>query len=134
MIIENKKASAVIIAIMALVLTHGTAYYYGYKKPPQVEIKQVETVKKDVVTVVKEVERPDGTKEKVTTIVDKSKESSKTSTSIKKQELQYLVGISYNISTQAYKIDASRRIFGPVFGTVEASSNGNLFIGGKYEF
>lgn len=134
MLTENKTANLVILAVIGLVLSHGTAYYYGYKKPPQVEIKQVETVKRDVVTVVKEIERPDGTKEKETTIVDKSKESSKTNTSIKKVELQYLVGLSYNFSNQSYKIDASRRLFGPVFGTVEASSNGNLFIGVKYEF
>ena len=134
MLTSNKTASTVIIAGLALMLSHGTAYYYGYKKPPQVEIKQVETVRKNVVTVVKEIERPDGTKEKETTIVDKSKESTKTNTSIKKQEFQYLVGISYNFSNQAYKLDASRRLFGPVFGTVEASSNGNLFVGVKYEF
>lgn len=134
MLTSNKTASTVIIAVLALILSHGTAYYYGYKKPPQVEIKQVETVKRDVVTVVKEIERPDGTKEKETTIVDKSKESTKSTTSIKKQEFQYLVGISYNFSNQSYKLDASRRLFGPVFGTVEASSNGNLFVGVKYEF
>lgn len=134
MLTDSKKVNVAIISILALLITHGAAYYYGYKKPPQVEIKQVETVKKDVVTIVKEIERPDGTKEKQTTIVDKSKESTKTDTSIKKVELQYLVGISYNISNNSYKIDASRRLFGPVFGTVEASTNGNLFVGVKYEF
>lgn len=134
MLTDSKKVNVAIISILALLITHGAAYYYGYKKPPQVEIKQVETVKKDVVTIVKEIERPDGTKEKQTTIVDKSKESTKTDTSTKKVELQYLVGISYNISNNSYKIDASRRLFGPVFGTVEASTNGNLFVGVKYEF
>lgn len=134
MLTNNKSANIAILVVIGLVLTHGTAYYYGYKKPPQVEVKQVETVKRDVVTIVKEIERPDGTKEKQTTIVDKSKESTKTDTNIKKVELQYLVGVSYNFSNQAYKFDASRRLFGPVFGTIEVSTNGNLFIGVKYEF
>lgn len=134
MLMDNKKSMLPVLGILILLATHGVAYYYGYKKPPQVEVKQVETVKKDVVTIVKEIERPDGTKEKQTTIVDKSKESTKTDTSIKKVELQYLVGVSYNISNNSYKIDASRRLFGPVFGTIEASTNGNLFVGVKYEF
>lgn len=134
MLTDSKKSMLPVLGILILLATHGAAYYYGYKKPPQVEVKQVETVKKDVVTIVKEIERPDGTKEKQTTIVDKSKESTKTDTSTKKVELQYLVGVSYNISNNSYKIDASRRLFGPVFGTVEASTNGNLFVGVKYEF
>lgn len=134
MLTDSKKSMLPVLGTLILLATHGAAYYYGYKKPPQVEVKQVETVKKDVVTIVKEIERPDGTKEKQTTIVDKSKESTKTDTSTKKVELQYLVGISYNISNNSYKVDASRRLFGPVFGTVEASTNGNLFVGVKYEF
>lgn len=124
----------ILILAALLLATHGAAYYYGYTKPPKIEIKQVETVKRDVVTVVKEIERPDGTKEKETTVVDKTKEIVKTDTVVKKVEMQYLVGASYNLSNQTYKLDASRRVFGPVFGTVELASNGNLFIGVKYEF
>ena len=42
----------------------------------KVTVQEKEVIRKDVQTVIKEVVKPDGTKETVTTIVDKSKESS----------------------------------------------------------
>ena len=56
MLTDNKKSMLPVLGILILLATHGAAYYYGYKKPPQVEVKQVETVKKDVITIVKEIE------------------------------------------------------------------------------
>lgn len=123
-----------VIIITILIITHSAAYYYGYTKPSQIQIKQVDNIKRDVVTVIKEVSKPNGIMEKTTTITDKTKEVSKFDSIQKKADFNYLVGVSYNIEDRVYKLDASRRIVGPVFGTLELSSNGNFFIGAKYEF
>lgn len=72
----GNKIIAIIVAVFVL---FGLGYYLGRRLTPPKEIVKLQEVEKvvykenkDVVTVIKEVTRPDGTKEKTTQIVDKS--------------------------------------------------------------
>ena len=120
----------VTILILVLLVTNATSYYYGYKKPAKVETKTV--VKHDTKTIVKEIERPDGTKEKQTIIVDKTKTSNKEKQS--PAESKWLFGASYNLEQDYFKAAVSRRVLGPFFVTGEVSSKKEIFIGLTYEF
>ena len=69
--------NGLILAVIGLV-----GYGIGrYAQPGKVEVKETikEVIKKDVVTVVKEIVRPDGTKETETTTTDRSTETSDSS-------------------------------------------------------
>ena len=65
----------IIIPVVALLIGFGL----GSQLMPKIESKTVEiekeVVRKDIITVIKEVVRPDGTKETTSTTTDKSKES-----------------------------------------------------------
>ena len=122
-----------ILLVAALLgITHGLAYYYGYKKPAQVITTEKQVVKRDVVTQIVEVTKPDGTKEVKTVITDKSKENKQVS--ILKTDKQWLVGAYYRVNDPAYGLQASRRILGPLFVIIGADTDRNLTIGLNYEF
>lgn len=124
----------VIIAIIAII-THGAAYYYGYNKPPQLKTVEKEVIKKDVQTVIREITRPDGTKEIETVIVDKTKETVNKVVAANPVKLpMYAVGISYNPFKQVYSADIARRVVGPFYGALSADTAGNAFVGVRVEF
>lgn len=114
---------------IALILLMAAAYGVGrYVQPAKIEthevevIKEVEVVKKDVVTVIKEIVRPDGTKETVTTITDKTKETSKkdskseSSTVIVYAKPQWRVQSSSSLETNPkFGLGLERRVLGSVF-------------------
>lgn len=77
-----RTSKKLLVASIALLVAFGGGYFYGYKTSPETEIKEVDKTKKNVTTTVKEVVRADGSRETVTVIVDKSKESSKKVTEI----------------------------------------------------
>lgn len=103
----------------------------------KVTVQEKEVIRKDVQTVIKEVVKPDGTKETVTTIVDKSKESSvKKSEEIvmKKNEWFVAAGAEMRLNdlqNPVYKIEANRRILGDIYlgGTVNTQGAVGVQIG-----
>lgn len=107
-----------------------------------VQEKEVEVVKKDVVTVVKEVTRPDGTKETVTTTTDKSREAGyKTSknetTSIKDRDWSVGLGAGASLKEKektVYTFDINRRIAGPIWVGVTYQTDNFLGIKAILEF
>jgi hypothetical protein len=120
--------------IVAVLVVSGLGYATGrYFQPARVEVKieervkEVEVVKHDVRTVIKEVTRPDGTKEKETIIEDRStetrdKESRRDTSKIVSNEKP-----QWKVSTQ---LTTTQGILGPVYGaTVERRVLGPIFAG-----
>lgn len=106
---------------------------------PKVKEKTVETeverVVKDVQTVIKVVTRPDGTKEEVTTIIDKSKQSTdKTSTKIIAKNDWHISASgsrTFTDSSMTYSLQVERRVIGDVFlgATVNTEKQVGLTVG-----
>ena len=103
----------------------------------KVTVQEKEVIRKDVQTVIKEVVKPDGTKETVTTIVDKSKESSvKKSEEIVMKKNDWFVAAGAemrlnDLQNPVYKIEANRRILGDIYlgGTVNTQGAVGIQIG-----
>jgi hypothetical protein len=128
------KNTIIALVIVAAASAGLTRFYF-----PKVEFKSVETTKEgskgetknDIKTVIRYIERPDGSKETVTETTDKStkKESTKKETSkevIIASKSQWLVGIGAGLKLSdkdlVYKAQVSRRIAGPFFLGVDASA------------
>lgn len=130
----NVNTRAITLFVILIALTHYAAYYYGSQKPAEIRTVEKEVVRKDVITRIVEVERPDGTKEKVTVIVDKSTEKSTKRVDIKPATKNWLVGAYYKVNNPAYGLAVNRRIMGPVFLNVSADTGLNLTVGAAVEF
>lgn len=95
-------------------------------------IQEKEVIKKDIQTVIKEVVKPDGTKETVTTIVDRSKESSKKTLEqivTKKNDWFVAAGAEAKLNelnTPSYKVEVNRRIIGDIFVGATANTQGTV--------
>lgn len=118
--------------ILGLVMVGCLGYGIGrYIQPAKVETKEVEVIKevikKDIEIVVREVEHPDGTKERTTTTKDKSVETSKKDT---KKEM--IVTENNKSQWKAHALigadikDVSRLLYG---AQIERRVLGNLSIG-----
>ena len=109
---------------------------------PKVKEKTVETeverVVKDVQTVIKVVTRPDGTKEEVTTIIDKSKQSTdKTSTKIIAKNDWHISASgsrTFTDSSMIYTLQVERRVIGDVFlgASVNSEKQVGLVVGVEF--
>lgn len=115
-------AKVLLVSSLALILIgYGIGrYVQAPKEVTKVEVQEHEVVRNNVVTVTKEITKADGTKETVTTVVDKSvekKDKQIESIVSKPTEKQWLIGAGVNplkyYETYSFKVD--RRIFGPVF-------------------
>lgn len=108
-------------ALIFLLVGYGVGrYVQPAKEVVKTEVVQHEVTKKQIVTVVKEVTKPDGTKESTTTTTDNSienKESKASSLSSKPTEKQWLFGVGANPLAyyQTYSIKVDRRVLGPFF-------------------
>lgn len=104
------------------------------------ETIEKEIVRKDIVTTIKEVKRPDGTIEKTETIIDKSKENKsiqKEYIALQAKKIDWAVGLQANfkgLKQDSYSLSLDRRILGPLFLTVSGNTDLGASIGIKYEF
>ena len=120
----------------AITLAIGLGFGYGLRGNNVVEKiveKKVEVVKRDVVTVVKEVVRPDGTKETVTTVVDKTKEdrsSDKLTLNEKSRMWKANVGADYNplrpYEGIGYSFGVERRLLKNIWVGLRGETSGNI--------
>lgn len=115
----NLKYVAALLLLVAVLSAALTRYYF-----PKVEYKSQEVIKEvvrnDIKTIVKEIVRPDGTKETVTETTDKSSK-----TEVSKKEVivaaksQWLVGLSAKTSLRnpevGYELSVARRQLGPFY-------------------
>jgi hypothetical protein len=119
-------------AISVVIL--GLGIYIGRVAFPRVETKEVEkeVIKRDVVTVTKEVIKPDGTKETITTSTDKSQSVADKSISIAKAAPQWHFsgGVSRAslVSENVYSLTVERRILGPVYLGITANTEKTIGI------
>lgn len=121
----------VITAAVALLIGFGL----GSQLMPKIESKtvevQTEKVVKDVVTVIKVVTRPDGTKEETSTTTDKSteaKNSKSTAVVIAKADWHVNLNASKDLtaSSLTYTVNVDRRILGDLFLGASISSDKKL--------
>jgi len=128
------KIILIVVALMAI------SYGVGRYLQPVKEVIKTETVIKtvtvnhvDTVTVVKEITKPDGTKEKTTTTTDKSKidtntdSDTKTSIVITNQKPQWKVSALLTTKQGSfgpvYGAMVERRILGPIFAGAFANTD-----------
>lgn len=132
---------------MTALVAAGIGFAAGSQLFPKVEQKTVEVekevIRKDVKTVIKEVVRPDGTKETETTIVDKSKENRKNteiSTTYAKNDWHVSVSVSHNpiiVKSESdfiYGLQVERRIIGDFYAGIRADSNKTIGVSAGMSF
>lgn len=126
-----------IVAGISLLLGFGIAtQFFPTVKEKVVEV-QTEVIRKDIQTVVKVVTRPDGTKEEVTTIVDRSKQSKESSMVKTIAKATWHVSASANKgldSDLAYSLQAEKRILGDIFLGGNISTNKTIGVSLGMEF
>lgn len=125
----------IIIAVIAFVVgALGAKMLFPTVKEKTVEI-ETEKVVKDVQTVIKVVTRPDGTKEEVTTILDKSREN-KESKSVKLiSKPEWHISANGTVSSNPiYGLQVERRIVGDVFAGVGYNTDNKITVSVGIEF
>lgn len=134
----NIRNTLILLVLVAAASAGLTRYYF-----PQVEFKNVEVtkevIKNDIRTIVKEVIRPDGTKEIITETTDKSvkRESSTSETMIaSKKQWMFDLGARRALSAPEimYDLQVQRRILGPFFLGAKASTDHTVGVSIGMEF
>ncbi len=135
----NLKAIVIYSVVLVALSVAGTRYLW-----PQIEtqtkIEEKEVVRTDVRTVIREVVKPDGSKETVTEIIDKSKQSStKESLQITTRKNDWFVtaGVAAelgNFQQQTYNLQVNRRILGPIFLGVSGNTRREVGVAVGFEF
>ncbi len=118
----------ILVPVLALLVGAAGARYYW----PRVEYKNViqerEVIRKDVVTIIREVTRKDGSKETTTEIIDHSNETSDRKQSVTKAASpQWSIGVYSSIGdvVPTYTLTVDRRILGPFSLGVYGQTNLN---------
>lgn len=125
----NWKTLGIYTLVVAALAVTATKRFYP-TIDTKVTVQEKEVVRKDVQTVIKEIVKPDGSKETVTTIVDKSKESSTKQSEVivnKKNDWFVAAGAEArlnNLQDPIYKIEANRRILGDIFVGATVNTQG----------
>lgn len=110
---------------------------------PQIKEKQVEVQKevlvKDVVTITKIVTRPDGSKEEVITVTDKSKENKQSTNTVTKKASNWHASVGAKskidkLGIDVYTIQIEKRILGDLFIGVTGSTDKTVGITVGMEF
>lgn len=102
---------------------------------PKVKEKTVEVEKivKDIQTVTRIVTKPDGTKEEVTTIVDRSKENKTRIKTIAKTDWHVSISGAREIldPTMVYSMQVERRILGDIYlgGSISSEKQVGISVG-----
>jgi len=126
------------LCALACAIVFAAGYQLGKKDAPT-KIEQVERIveKRDLVTVTKEVTRPDGTKEKETTVTDKTKTEQKSETTVQNKLHDWrasgMVGIGVN-AMPMYGVSIERRIISNVFVGAWGLTNATVGVSVGLEF
>lgn len=134
------KTQATILILCCLASAACTKYFWP-NKAIEVKTETKEVVKNNIVTVVKEVKRPDGTVERTETTTDRTKSTVKQSESI-----AVFKAIDWHVSASAvkkldtgalephYQLQIERRIMGPIFFGANISTEKQIGITIGLEF
>lgn len=121
----------------------GLGYYLGHEFNPKTITKteQIETVKKDILTVVKEVTKKDGTKKTIITTTDHSTEVKDTESSIvaiipkdKMNRISLLPQTQNFREIDSYTLSYERRLAGPLWIGINYNTKQIYGIGLGLEF
>jgi hypothetical protein len=127
----NYKQLIVYTAVIVVATVVATKYYFPSIEE-KIRIEEKEVIKRDVVTRIVEIIKPDGSKETQTEIIDRTKEKiTKEFESLKIQKKDWFIagGASLNINdvTPVYNFQVNRRVLGPFY--IGASVNTRKDIG-----
>lgn len=101
----------------------GGAYLHNKFAPAR--NNTIEVVRDNVVTVVKEVVKPDGTVIRDSVTTDKSVKRVDSVTQIAASKPDWLAGVKYNTNKE-WSVGVSKRVLGNVYVGAEASQSGVL--------
>lgn len=134
----NTRTTIILLIVVAVTSAGITRYFF-----PQVEFKNTETVKEvvrnDIKTIVRTIERPDGTKESTTETSDRSvrRETSTSETILAaKKQWMFDVGARSKVTelNLVYDLQVQRRIIGPFFLGAKASTDQSVGVSIGMEF
>ena len=145
---EVKVKTAALAIVGIALLSYATGRYL---QPAKVvtkivtQTKEVVVTKYDVQTVTQEVDNPNGTITKTTTVTDKTVESNTDTTTIAASEVktaqkpQWMIGGSFipnpaGTVGPAYGVDAEHRFIGPIFLGAGVNTNKEIAIKASIEF
>lgn len=120
------------IGIIAIIAAFAVGLYTGKQYFPRTVETQTEreVLRKDVVVVTKEIVRPDGTKEIVTTSTDKSVQKNDKQISVTKTAPNWRASTSISRSSLAgnniYAVTVERRVLSNVFVGVTGNTDKTL--------
>lgn len=113
-------------------------YHFLPQVQERIKVQEKEVVKKQVVTVVKEVVRPDGSRETNTTITDNSTGSRTSSLDLVKLKKSWHASVgtewSFDKEPQSYSLGVQYRVLGPFFigGSVSTDKRAGLSLGWEF--
>ena len=115
----------IIVSCLLIALGAGLMYQFG---PRRVEVTEKTVTKDKIVTVVKEIKRPDGT-------IERDERTERDTDVVADRPViqpkpDWLVGVSANPFKQGhYQGELSRRVLGNAYVGVRADTHGNLLLG-----
>jgi hypothetical protein len=130
----NKLKMALLAAGLLVVV-----FFLGRYTAPE-KVKEVEVIKekRDVVEVVREITRPDGTKEKETRREDRTEKSKESLVEVENSKPQWDVDALYGIDSKSkdtiYGLSVQRRILGNIKVGGWATNQNQLGISVGFEF
>jgi hypothetical protein len=125
----------IITAVVSLVLGMGVTKKY-FPTIQEVNVEK-EVLKTDVKTVVKVIERKDGTKETVTEIIDKTVKKESKSVAVTKPtdyHLTALVTMDFDNSNKIYGLSLEKRVFSNIFLGINGNTANQFGISIGLEF
>lgn len=126
--------TSITIGVILFVLGGCVGYWAMPTKQEQIEVVQ-EKERIKTVTVVKEITRPDGTKEKETSITeDKKKDKSEEKKTIINNPPNYLITGVFNKDLSPQALIVNKRMFENAFIGVYVDKEKNLGLAVSYEF
>lgn len=134
----NWKQIAIYTVVVATISAAVTRYYWPQIQT-QIKIEEKEVIKKDVRTIIRERTNPDGSTEKETEIIDKSKEKitkEYESITVKKKDWFIAGGASININDvkPVYNVQVNRRIIGPFYLGASVNTRKDVGVQIGFEF
>lgn len=119
--------SKIVVAALLLGLGGGFMIAKHFYPTTKTEIKEVEVIKKDIVTIVKTITRPDGTKEETSTTTDRSTERNTSTYSKVDKTDRYMVSGLARIQSYGqqpvYGAIAQMRVVGPLWVGLTADTD-----------
>jgi hypothetical protein len=134
----NWKNVAIYTVVVATVSAAVTRYYWPQVET-QIKIEEKEVIKRDVRTIIKEITKPDGTKETETEIIDNTTESRKKeleSLKLKKKDWFIAGGATVNINdvNPVYNVQVNRRILGSFYLGASVNTRKDVGVQIGFEF